>query len=110
MNRDELIKEITKYDSSFENIMVLKAKKNNNKWCRFCGAKLSSKWATQNKLILCDIHNKLYKENKSFKKRIDRFRKIPTKPIDDNENTECQYLKNKLKLLVAKQKRLRKNK
>ena len=107
MNRDELIKEITKHDSSF-NSLVLQKKK--SKWCRFCGAKLSSKWATQNKLILCHIHNKLYKENKSFKSRIDRYRKVPPKPIDDNENTECQYLENKLKLLVSKQKRLRRNK
>ena len=102
MNRDELIEEIKKYDVSFENIVV-----KNNKWCRFCGTKFSTKWATQNKMILCNIHNKLYKENKTFKNRIDRYRKIPPKAIDDTKNTESQYLQNKLKLVLSKQKRLR---
>lgn len=101
MNVDELIEEIKKYDSTF----CLVNKK--NKWCRYCGSKLSSKWISQNKLILCDVHNKLYKKNATFKKKINRYRKAPKKPIDETKNTEHQYLESKLKLLISKHKRLR---
>ena len=99
MNTDELIAEIRKYDSSF--------KLTGTKWCRYCGAKASAKWHTINRMIVCEVHSKQYKTDSVFAKKIDRYKKIPRKPIDKSQNMQNIYLQQKLKLIISKQKKLR---
>jgi len=100
MSTDELIEEIRKYDADFEV---------GANWCRFCGSDVSAKWNVQNRITLCDVHNRQYKKNKRFKGKINGYKRLPKKAIDPSKNTQHEFLKSKLKSIVNKQKRLRKS-